>query len=277
MDEEIVKRVQFRLLSTEDVLRMSVVKVTNASALITSDNGINDLRMGTTINTRTNLCPTCKNIDCSGHMGHIELAKPVWRFPYLRITLGILRSVCCFCGRSKWTPQENERLCRNLAMIAEPDKRLRHIADLYKTRSYCCWSESVIEEAIQNGCILEDTTPCGRALPTFRVNKQIFIERVWDPKKLQKFTEEEQRLLTQPYMPQETQALFNIFSPSLCQTLGFNSRVCHPKNLIADVIVVPPPALRPSLKGGERTFIFENIVWYIIYVSQVIRVRGRTT
>ena len=56
--------------------------------------GINDLRMGTV--DKQLLCQTCNcNFEnCPGHLGHIELAKPVYHIGFIEECKKILSCVC---------------------------------------------------------------------------------------------------------------------------------------------------------------------------------------
>jgi DNA-directed RNA polymerase II subunit RPB1 len=60
--------------------------------------GINDLRMGTV--DKTLLCETCKSnfADCSGHFGHIELAKPMYHVGFIEVCRKVLRCICFNCS-----------------------------------------------------------------------------------------------------------------------------------------------------------------------------------
>ena len=46
-------------------------------------------------------CQTCAGnvIDCPGHFGHIDLAKPIYHAGFLIKTIKILRCVCFFCSK----------------------------------------------------------------------------------------------------------------------------------------------------------------------------------
>ena len=81
-----VKSIQFGLLSPKEIERMAVCQVTNPRSFedngYPTENGINDLRMGT---TDKKLCATCKcNFkDCPGHFGYIHLATPVFHVGFI--------------------------------------------------------------------------------------------------------------------------------------------------------------------------------------------------
>jgi DNA-directed RNA polymerase II subunit RPB1 len=78
----------FAIMDQDEILRSSVCAIKNeriyeAGWLVPSLYGINDPRMGTTEKDR--ICLTCKGdyIDCPGHFGHIELAKPMYHIGFI--------------------------------------------------------------------------------------------------------------------------------------------------------------------------------------------------
>ena len=81
-----IKKVQFSLLSPEEIRSQSTCKINDHTLYTTSQDGIStpspgglyDLKMGT-IDSNV-ICETCqqKSSLCPGHFGYIELAAPVF-------------------------------------------------------------------------------------------------------------------------------------------------------------------------------------------------------
>lgn len=78
-----VKRVQFGVLSPEEMKSLSVVNIDSAEiyeegTTRPKNGGLADPRLGSI--DRNFKCQTCSEdmAECSGHFGHIELAKPVY-------------------------------------------------------------------------------------------------------------------------------------------------------------------------------------------------------
>eukprot|EP00976_Prorocentrum_cordatum_P043520 880643-Prorocentrum_minimum.AAC.4 len=97
-----VKYMQFGILSPEEIVRMSVVKVETSDTYergVPKEKGLSDLRMGTM--DRSLKCKTCACavVDCPGHFGHIELAKPLFHPGFAGTILKILRCVCFNCSK----------------------------------------------------------------------------------------------------------------------------------------------------------------------------------
>ena len=83
-------------------MAMSVCEVTDPTTPYENgmprENGLMDLRMGTT--EKVLPCKTCQGnkVDCPGHFGHIVLARPVVLPGFMSVTLALLRSVCFHCS-----------------------------------------------------------------------------------------------------------------------------------------------------------------------------------
>ena len=95
--------VQFSVLSPEEIIKRSVVKITEPLAYDGSTGhpvlqGLFDPRMG--VIEVNKLCVTCEQtyMFCPGHFGHIELARPVY-FTHFMST--ILKT--CTDGLPFWT------------------------------------------------------------------------------------------------------------------------------------------------------------------------------
>ena len=80
----------------------SVVEVTLPSTVVKGvpcNGGLLDLRMG--VVDRTSKCAECGKdyLQCPGHLGHIELAQPLFHAGHLETVLKLLRCVCFHCSR----------------------------------------------------------------------------------------------------------------------------------------------------------------------------------
>ena len=93
---------QFSIMSPEEIRKRSVVEVTRHETY-DKDNpvikGLFDIRMGTT--EMDKICGTCGqgNINCPGHFGHIELARPVYHYQFIQILHKVLKCTCIQCSK----------------------------------------------------------------------------------------------------------------------------------------------------------------------------------
>src|SRR6056300_836657 len=105
-----VTGLQFSIMSPEEIRKQSVVEVTKHETYdkdIPVVKGLFDIRMGTT--DMGKICNTCglDNLQCPGHFGHIELARPVFNYHFIDITQKILKCVCFRCGKLKINKESN--------------------------------------------------------------------------------------------------------------------------------------------------------------------------
>ena len=98
-----IERINFGLMSPEDIRNMSVVRVETPDTYDSDgypiENGLMDPRLG--VLDPSLKCHTCgvRGGDCQGHFGSIELARPVLHVGFGDIIHKILRSTCNECGR----------------------------------------------------------------------------------------------------------------------------------------------------------------------------------
>lgn len=100
----LVKKVQFGILSPDEIRRMSVTEGGIRFAEIYEGGkaklgGLMDPRQG--VIDRASRCQTCAGNmnECPGHFGHIDLAKPVFHIGFIQKTMKILRCVCFYCSK----------------------------------------------------------------------------------------------------------------------------------------------------------------------------------
>jgi DNA-directed RNA polymerase I subunit RPA1 len=88
---------------------MSVKEISNPKAFDKLNHpirgGLYDPALGVQPHERGTRCVTCgqENLDCTGHVGHIELLLPVYN-PYLvNQLMSLLRSKCYYCHKLRIT------------------------------------------------------------------------------------------------------------------------------------------------------------------------------
>ena len=100
-----IGKIQFALLSPEEVRKMSATKIITADTYdddgFPIDMGLMDPRLG--VIEPGLKCKTCgKKVDeCPGHFGHIDLAMPVIHEGYTKLIKEMLSATCRVCGRVK--------------------------------------------------------------------------------------------------------------------------------------------------------------------------------
>ncbi|MFG1555252.1 MAG: DNA-directed RNA polymerase subunit A' [Thermoplasmataceae archaeon] len=224
-----INKIQFALLSPDEIRKMSQVKVITADTYDDDgypiERGLMDLHMG--VIEPGLKCATCggKVDECPGHFGHIELAMPVVHVGFIKEIKTFLESTCKVCGRIKLTEDEIKSYSAILNEAAfnelDPDglaSRSKKVTDQCTQRLVCphCGAQQI-------KVILDKPT-------TFR-EEGIKIT----PKEIRERLER---------IPDSDLAFF-----------GLNREVARPEWMVLMVLPVPPLNVRPSitLETGERS------------------------
>jgi DNA-directed RNA polymerase subunit A' len=118
-----VGSIKFRLMSPDEIRRLSVTKIITPDTIgedgfpITM--GLMDTRLG--VIEPGLVCRTCgRRVDeCPGHFGHIELERPVVHAGYAKLVKDWLNATCSSCGRIKLTDEKKEKRINELKRAAE--------------------------------------------------------------------------------------------------------------------------------------------------------------
>ncbi len=224
-----INRIQFALLSPEEIRKMSQVKVITADTYDDDgypiERGLMDLHLG--VIEPGLKCATCggKVDECPGHFGHIELAMPVVHVGFIKEIKNFLDACCGVCGRIKLTEPEMEdyrkRLKEESISNSEPEHfalMSKKITDLASERLVCPHCGARLQKVI-----LDKPT-------TFR---------------------EEGIKVT----PKEIRERMERVSDSDLIFFGMRAEVARPEWMVLTVLPVPPISVRPSitLETGERS------------------------
>jgi DNA-directed RNA polymerase II subunit RPB1 len=222
--------IQFSILSPEEIRRNSVSEITSRDTYIGNKpviGGLFDPRMG--ILEPGLICPTdgLNYMQTPGYFGHLELARPVFFIQYLSTVVKICRCICCKCSK--------------LLINKEKHKSLLNIPS--KNR----WDEvfAAIANKIKR-CGEESEDGCGYKQPT-KIRKEGLgtIYADWD--NIEDENNENNKLRLK-LTPELILRLFKRISDDDINFMGFSSTWSRPEWMICQVLPVPPPAVRPSIK-----------------------------
>uniref|UniRef100_A0A8C3N8R1 DNA-directed RNA polymerase subunit n=1 Tax=Geospiza parvula TaxID=87175 RepID=A0A8C3N8R1_GEOPR len=254
-----IKRVQFGILSPDEMKRMSVTEGGIKYPETTEGGrpklgGLMDPRQG--VIERTGRCQTCAGnmTECPGHFGHIELAKPVFHVGFLGKTMKILRCVCFFC--SKLLVDSNNPKIKDILgkSKGQPKKRLTHVYDLCKGKNICEGGEEMDHKfGVEQPEGDEDLTKekghggCGRYQPRIRRSG---LELYAEWKHVNEDSQEKKILLS----PERVHEIFKRISDEECFVLGMDPKFARPEWMVCTVLPVPPLSVRPAvvMQGSAR-------------------------
>ena len=245
----LIKRMQFGVLSPEEIKLMSVTEggIKYAETMEAGKpkiGGLMDPRQGTI--DRTTRCQTCAGnmSECPGHFGHIELAKPVFHVGFLTMTIKILRCFCFYCSKLLIDPN-HPRLIEILGKTKmQFKKRFEHVYNFCKTKRICEGGDTMDQQFdAQLGPeqqAKQSHGGCGRYQPQIR-RQGLDLTAEW--KQVNEDSQEKK-------MPLTAERIFEILkriSSEECNIIGMEAKYCRPDWLIVTVLPVPPLSVRPAV------------------------------
>lgn len=161
-----------------------------------------------------------------GYFGHIELARPVFYIQYLDTIKKLLRCFCFKCSKLLISKNKHK-------YILKWDNRARwdYVSDLCKGGIKRCGKET------EDGC---------NCLQPTKIKKEgmcsmfgVWEKKIGDP-------------IVIPFTPELVLKIFRRISDEDVSFVGFNPLLSRPEWMICEVLAVPPPAVRPSVKHNAQ-------------------------
>jgi DNA-directed RNA polymerase beta' subunit len=244
--------IQFSMLSPEEIRRNSVVEVKTRDTYVNNKplpEGLFDPRMG--VLEPGLICPTdgLTYIDNPGYFGHIELARPVLFIQHIKDIMKISKCVCFKCSKLLINKNQHKHI------LEYPlEKRWSYIAPLASKIRRC-------GESIEDGCGCKQ--PDKIRLEGFEK-----IYAVWE--NISTVSEDnvtEMKRVNMRLTPEIILKIFRRISDEDISFMGFSPIFARPEWMICQVLPVPPPAVRPSVKldaqqrsEDDLTHIYSNII-----------------
>ena len=226
---------QFSMLSPEEIRKNSVAEITSRDTYINNKpviNGLFDPRMG--VLEPGIICPTdgLNYMKTPGYFGHIELARPVYYIQYLSAILRILRMVCFKCGKLLISKEKYAKLVETM----NDDEKFNYIFSIASKVKRC-------GECTDDGCGCKQPSKIRKEDKTIAT---LYAE--WDSIDGVEDSSKMKIMLT-------SEMVLNIFrkiSDDDIRFMGFSPTFSRPEWMICQVLAVPPPAVRPSVKHDSQ-------------------------
>jgi len=221
--------IQFSILSPDEIRKGSVAEITSKETYFNNKpviGGLFDPRMG--VLEPGLICPTdgLDYMKTPGYFGHIELARPVFYIQYLSTTLKILRCVCFKCSKLLISKEKYKQ-----ALKLVGDARWKYVFSLASDVKRC-------GEDTEDGC---------GCLQPKKIQKEglATIMAHWDGGK------DEENIVIK-LTPEMVLKIFKRISDEDVSFMGFSPIWSRPDWMICQVMAVPPPAVRPSVKHDAQ-------------------------
>ena len=238
--------VQFSMLSPEEIRKNSVVEISSRDTYINNKpvvGGLFDPRMG--VLEPGIICPTdgYTYIDTPGYFGHIEMARPVFWIQHIKEIMKITKCICYKCSKLLINKNQHKHILDYSA-----DKRWHYITNLRSNINRC-------GECTDDGC--------GCLQPS-----KIRLEGFSNIKATIEYQNEDQNERVEIELtPEILLRQFKRISDEDVSFMGFSPVWSRPEWMICQVLPVPPPAVRPSVKHDAQqrseddlTHIYSSII-----------------
>lgn len=222
--------IQFSILSPDEIRKGSVAEITSRDTYINNKpviGGLFDPRMG--VLEPGLICPTdgLDYMKTPGYSGHIELARPVFYIQYLSTIQKVLRCVCFKCSKLKVSKEKYKQ-----ALKLQGDARWKYVFSLASDIKRC-------GEDTEDGC--------GTLQPN-KIRKEGLATMIAEWKN----DDAEAEPIIIKLTPEMILKIFKRISDDDVSFMGFSPLYSRPDWMICQVMSVPPPAVRPSVKHDAQ-------------------------
>lgn len=242
--------IQFSILSPEEIVNGSVVEIVSRDTYngnLPAIGGIFDPRMG--VLEGNILCPTdgLNNIQTPGYFGHINLARPVFYIQFLNTIQKILKCVCFKCSKLLISKEKH-----NFVMSMANEQRWKYVFNLSSKIRRC-------GEDIINGC---------GCLQPYKIRKEGLATIYADWKTVANAEDGDKtgQDISIKITPEMTIKIFKRISDEDINFMGFSSVWSRPEWMVCQVLAVPPPAVRPSVKHDAQQRSEDDLSYILINI-----------
>ena len=224
--------IQFSIMSPEEIRKSSVAEITSRDTYINNKpviGGLFDPRMG--ILEPGMICPTdgYDYMRSPGYAGHIELARPVFYIQYLNIIQKCLRCVCFKCSK--------------LLINKEKYKHFQKFPNDIK------WKHVFSQASKINRCGEDTEDGCG-TLQAKKIRKEGLATIIAEWKNDNPESESDNIVIK--VTPEMVLKIFKRISDEDVSFMGFSPLWSRPDWMVCQVMSVPPPSVRPSVKHDAQ-------------------------
>ena len=247
-----INRIEFTVFSNNEIKKYSIANKEPFGINIpdTYDNnepvknGIVDSRLGTTDLHR--ICDTCgeSSSDCPGHQAHTELAMPVYHYGFLDHAKNALSCICLKCSKILLVNDIKE--VENILQNKFNKTRHNEIRKIISNTNFCPNCNAPVPK------IKRETKESGsiKLIAEYAISNNSGEEGTegvtGDIGTDGDFVKKKQKEII--YASMAYDILRNI-SDSDCRIIGFDPTKMRPENFIIKNFVIPPIAIRPSVKA----------------------------
>ena len=243
--------IQFSVLSPDEIRKGSVAEITSRDTYINNKpviNGLFDPRMG--VLEPGLICPTdgLGYMQTPGYFGHINLARPVYYIQYLTTVLKVLRCVCFKCSKLKISKEKHRQVLK-LSFRDRWQYVFQHASKVKRCGDETC-----------DGC------GCKQPRKIYKEGLANLYAEWTNDDKIPGADGTVKDKLTMKLTPEMVLKIFRRISDEDVSFLGFSPIWSRPDWFICQVLAVPPPAVRPSVKHDSQQRSEDDISHIIVNI-----------
>ena len=252
MNRSKVIGIQFSIMSPEEIRKGSVAEITSRDTYVNNKpviGGLFDPRMG--VLEPGLICPTdgLSYMETPGYHGHIELARPVFYIQYLSTVLKCLRCVCFKCSKLLISKEKYKQ-----ALKLQGENRWKYVFSLCSKINRC-------GEDTEDGC---------GCLQPNKIRKE-GLATIYAEWKGAATTEADAATNTGDAMvvkvtPEMVLKICKRISDEDVSFMGFSPTYSRPDWMICQVMYVPPPAVRPSVKHDAQQRSEDDLTHILVHI-----------
>jgi len=236
---ESIDKIQFSLLSHEDINRGSVADVLTFDTYegnMPKNNGLFDHNMGSI--DAAIICPIDEKKAelCPGYFGKIDLALPVFNYHFMSIIEKVLKCVCFHC--SKLLIDRNDPTILKELNSKKGNSRFKAICELCSKNKKCIYN---------GGCQALQPTKYIRKTKENNNIIKIYAEFAQNT-----FKDSEKASNVQNFTPLVVYQIFKKIKDEDVDFLGLSSKYSRPEWMIINSLTIPPPSVRPSIRQSDN-------------------------
>lgn len=242
---------QFSILSPDEIRKSSVANIVSRDTYVNNKpviGGLFDPRMG--VLDPGLICPTdgLNYMHTPGYFGHIELARPIFYIQYIHTIVKILRCVCIKCSKVLIDKEKYNYLSK-LSSKKRWDKVFKLASKVVR-------------------CGDETCDGCGTKQPR-KITKEGLATLIAEWDNIDGIVNSEgakKDKLTMRLTPEIALKVFRRISDEDVSFMGFSPIWSRPDWMICQVLAVPPPAVRPSVKHDAQQRSEDDISHIIVNI-----------
>jgi DNA-directed RNA polymerase II subunit RPB1 len=236
---------QFSILSPHEILKGSVAEIINRDTYINNKpvlGGLFDPRMG--VLEPGLICPTdgLDYIQSPGYFGHINLARPVFYIQYLSTVIKILRCICIKCSKLKIDKEKFNYL-------------LNYNGDDRWQKVFSCASK-------KKRCGEDTNCGCGCLQPKIKKDGLATLIAEWEKEE----DGGDDSKMSMKLNPELVIKILSKISDEDVNFMGFSSIFSRPEWMVCQVLAIPPPAIRPSVKHDSQQRSEDDLTHIIVNI-----------